>query len=321
MDSFQSPPTTVREILRGLRALMEVLGPLGDTAGTDIDVDLTALRFILSRCGIACNEFKEEIGKQLPYSDDGSVSPQGLAKLRYMGGSIDIFSHLLSGYKSAFEVTLKSTHIRRQPFVTAESVESHKNLIKTAKSDLGYSLERLEEIRGSNIDLDACGLQKLKEQSLSMEKCLQICAHFFESVDLFEVKQEENSHVPESHDQTASPKECEKQNFSTFNNHSTGDAVLLTVSTNERTIHGSNNALGWRSRYLVGHVNDESVQKVSQDFVRMNTAHLEQKDAPTWSNTSLTPDNELSSRPGPEYIKRYGEGSVLSKGAPTSPKI
>ncbi|KAL4918122.1 hypothetical protein BDW62DRAFT_71908 [Aspergillus aurantiobrunneus] len=75
-----------------------------------------------------------------------------------MGGNIDIFSHLLSGYKSAFEVTITSTHLRRQPFVTVESLESHKDLIKTAKSDLGYSLEVLEEIISSKIDLDARGL-------------------------------------------------------------------------------------------------------------------------------------------------------------------
>jgi hypothetical protein len=111
MDTFKSPPTSVRDILRGLRDLMEVLGPLSDTGGAAIDLDFPALRFILSRCGIACNEFKEEIGKHLPCSDDGSVSPRGLAKLRYMGGNIDIFSHLLSGYKSAFEVTLTSTHL------------------------------------------------------------------------------------------------------------------------------------------------------------------------------------------------------------------
>jgi hypothetical protein len=83
MDTFQSPPASVRDILRGLRALMEVLGPLSDTCGTAIDIDLAALRFILSRCGIACNEFMEEIRKHLPCLDDGSVSPQGLARLRF----------------------------------------------------------------------------------------------------------------------------------------------------------------------------------------------------------------------------------------------
>ncbi|KAL3490918.1 hypothetical protein BJX62DRAFT_237685 [Aspergillus germanicus] len=167
-----------------------------------------------------------------------------------MGGNIDILNHLLSGYKSAFEVTLTSTHLRRQPFVTVVSLESYKDLIKSAKSDLGHSLERLEEIIGSKIDLHTRGLRELKEQLLSMEKCLQICGHAFDSIDLIKVKQEETYHVPGSHDQTLGLKEYGKRDFSTFNNHSTGDAVLFMVSTDKRTIHGSNNALGWRSRYL-----------------------------------------------------------------------
>ncbi|KAL4905924.1 hypothetical protein BDW74DRAFT_152289 [Aspergillus multicolor] len=321
MNSFQSTPAPVRDILRGLRALMEVLGPLSDTGGTALDIDLAALSFILSRCGIACNEFMEEIRKHLLSSDDGSVSPHGLARLRYMGGNIDIFNHLLSGYKSAFEVALTSTHLRHQPFVTVVSLESYKDLIKTAKSDLGYSLERLEEILGSKIDLQARGLQELKEQLLSMEKCLIICNHAFDSIDSIKVKQEETNHVPGSHDQTLDPKEYGKRDFSTFNNHSTGDAVLFMVSTDKRTIHGSNNALGWRSRYLVGHVNDNSVQQVSQDFAWMNVGHLEKRESSARSNISLTADNKPSCHPGQEYIKRYGQGSVLSHGAPTSPTI
>lgn len=202
-----------------------------------------------------------------------------------------------------------------------ESLESHKDLIKTAKSDLGYSLEVLEETISSKIDLDARGLQKLKEQLFSMEKCIQICDHFFNSIDSIKVKQEENDHVPGAHEQTANLEEYGKRDFSSFNNHSTGDAVLFMVSTDKRTIHGNNNALGWRSRYLVGHVNDDSVQQVSRDFAWMNVGHLEKRESSARSNTSLIADNEPSCHPGPEYIKRYGQGSVLSKGKPTSPTI
>lgn len=111
VDSFQSPPMSVRELLRDIRALMEALGELTDSMGMATDVDIHALRFSLSRCGIACKEFKEEIRKRLPYPDDGSVSSRGWATLQYMGGSIEIFRHLLSGYKSAFEVTLESTNL------------------------------------------------------------------------------------------------------------------------------------------------------------------------------------------------------------------
>ncbi|KAE8329352.1 hypothetical protein BDV39DRAFT_47324 [Aspergillus sergii] len=111
VESFQSPPISIRDFLRDLRALMEVLTQLIDIVGTATDIDPSALVFTLSRCSIACNEFKEEIKKQLPFPDDGSVSPQSWARLRYMGGNIDIVRHLLCGYKSAFEVIFTFTNL------------------------------------------------------------------------------------------------------------------------------------------------------------------------------------------------------------------
>ncbi|KAJ5159443.1 uncharacterized protein N7482_006447 [Penicillium canariense] len=311
VDSFQSPPTSVRELLQELRALMDALGGLSDTIGAVTDVDLPTLESTLSRCGVACEKFKEEIGKHLPYPDDGSVSPRYWARLRYMGGNIVNFRLLLSGYRSAFEATLVSTHLRHQSFVAPEILEHHKNLIKVAGSDIEVFLECLDDEIGPKIDLDTSEFQQLKEQRLGMDNCLEICTRFFDSIGLIEVKQEENDQASESYDPTAYPGECGKGSFSTFNNYSTGDAVIFTVSTDKRTIHGSNKALGWRSRFLVGHCNDKSLQQVSKDFAFTNTGHLEQKESSTGSNTSRTADNQNSCQP--EFLQRYGRGFVVSK--------
>ncbi|KAE8321570.1 hypothetical protein BDV39DRAFT_185441, partial [Aspergillus sergii] len=211
---------------------------------------------------------------------------------------------------------------RRQTLVTFESLENYKELIKTAQSDLGVLLESLDDIIGPNINLDVHELERLKEQRLSMDKCLKICTRSFNSIYLIEPKQEGNDHMFEPYNSTANPDEYGKGNFSTINNYSTGDAVVFMVSTDKRAIHGGNKALGWRSRYLTGHVNDESVQQVSKDFALMNAGYLQNKtESTTRSNTSLTADNQISCHPGPEYIKRYGPGSVLPKGAPTSRTI
>lgn len=42
---------------------MKAFIELTNTIRVATDVDLHALRFALSRCGIACKEFKDEIGK------------------------------------------------------------------------------------------------------------------------------------------------------------------------------------------------------------------------------------------------------------------
>lgn len=160
--------------------------------------------------------------------------------------------------------------------------------------------------------MDAYELQQLKEQRLGMEKCLKICTNLFDSIGFIEVKKESDQ-VSESYEPTAYTGGYGKGTFSTIDNYSTGDAVLFMVSTDKRTIHGSNKALGWRSRYLTGHVNDDSVQQISKDFVLMNSSHLEQKESSTGHNSSLTADNQDSSHPGPEYLQRYGPGSVVSK--------
>lgn len=205
----------------------------------------------------------------------------------------------------------------RQPSLTVESLESlesHKDRVKNAKSDLGELIESLDERIDFLTDSNASDLQRLKEQRLSMEKCLQISTNFSDYVTVLEAKQKENDRVPGLSDATPCPDQCGKGNFSTINNYSTGDAVMFMISTDKRVIHGSNNALGWRSRYLTGHVNDASVQQISKDFAFMNTGNYENEVSSIQSNT-FTADDEQPSHPGEDYYMRYGPGSMLSKGA------
>lgn len=81
MDCFQSTPISVRELSRDLRILMEALGGLSDVCELFTDTESLNLRFILIRRGVACEEFKEEVRKCLPYPDDGSVDRRCWARL------------------------------------------------------------------------------------------------------------------------------------------------------------------------------------------------------------------------------------------------
>ena len=75
------------------------------------DVDLTALKLPLLKCGVACNKFEQEIEKCVPYPGNGNADHRGWARLRYIGGDINHFKDLLSGYRSTFCATLADTNL------------------------------------------------------------------------------------------------------------------------------------------------------------------------------------------------------------------
>jgi hypothetical protein len=78
---------------------------------------------------------------------------------------------------------------RRRSSVNAESLESYKVLIDTAKADLDAHLEsideKLEAIVRQNVadsNLETSELRSIEEERLSKEKCLQICAQLSEHI-------------------------------------------------------------------------------------------------------------------------------------------
>lgn len=77
----------------------------------------------------------------------------------------------------------------RKISLTAESLENYEDLVETAKADLEAHLESIDEklelileqtLPGS--DSDALELRQIKEERLSTEKCLQICAQLSDHV-------------------------------------------------------------------------------------------------------------------------------------------
>ena len=79
---------------------------------------------------------------------------------------------------------------RRQTSVTADSIEHYKDLIHTATSDLEAHLEsideKLEAIFQRTVtesDPDAAELRLIKDEQLSTQRCLQICARLSDHID------------------------------------------------------------------------------------------------------------------------------------------
>jgi hypothetical protein len=79
---------------------------------------------------------------------------------------------------------------RRKSTITAESLESYKDLVKVATDDLEAHLQsiddKLETVVGHarrESVVDAAELQRIQEDRLSTQKCLQICAQLSEHID------------------------------------------------------------------------------------------------------------------------------------------
>lgn len=111
LQSFQSHPKRVRDLMEELEALSGVLGPLSETVSATNDVNLSILDRPLLRCGNACKEFEQELLKCSSRSDGNRTSFRDWAKLRYIGEDIDGFRRLLAGYKLTICIALTHVHL------------------------------------------------------------------------------------------------------------------------------------------------------------------------------------------------------------------
>jgi hypothetical protein len=111
IQSFQSHPKRVRDLIEELEALSGVLGPLSETVSATTDVDLSTLDLPLLRCGNACKEFEQVLLKSSSRSGGSQTSFRDWAKLRYMGDDIDGFRRLLAGYKLTICIALTDANL------------------------------------------------------------------------------------------------------------------------------------------------------------------------------------------------------------------
>lgn len=112
-----------------------------------------------------------------------------------------------------------------------------------------------------------------------------------------------------------------KENVSSIDNYATGDALQFMVSTNEKTIHGRNRGLGWRSRQVGGHLSDVSVQQISRDMTTINIRHNGNEGTSPQGNTSSVPDYGTENAPASEFKERYGRGFQLTPKASSTSNV
>ncbi|OBT40151.1 hypothetical protein VE00_09803 [Pseudogymnoascus sp. WSF 3629] len=211
VQSFQFHPKRIRDLKEELEALSGVLGSLTETVSATTDVDLSALDLPLLRCGNACNEFEQEIMKCSSRSGGSRTSFRDWAKLRYMGDNVDGFRQLLAGYKSTINIALTDANLRKSS-VTAEGLEIYRNLIKNATDDLEAHLQSIDEKLEAILEhtmtesgLDVTELRLIKEERMSTQKCLQICAQLSDHINQIQLTPKRSGSSPGPMDPDALP--------------------------------------------------------------------------------------------------------------------
>lgn len=116
------------------------------------------------------------------------------------------------------------------------------------------------------------------------------------------------------------------QNISIIENHAAGDAVQVMVSTNGKTLHGTNRAVGWRSRQIGGYLDDETVRQISRDMVSITiNTNNDKEPQPGGEAASVSVDRGEEGDRGREgrdsqFMERHGKGFKLPSNMPTSAK-
>jgi hypothetical protein len=98
-----------------------------------------------------------------------------------------------------------------------------------------------------------------------------------------------------------------KDNVSTIDNYAVGDAVQFMVSTNGKTIHGTNRGLGWRTRQVGGHIGEEALKEIAQSLTSLT---IPVNDAAQQRMAPATQEEQKAE--ARQFSDQYGEGFTLS---------
>jgi len=120
-----------------------------------------------------------------------------------MGDNIDGFRQLLAGYKSTIVIALTDANLRKSS-ASADSLETYQELLKSTTDDLEAHLqnidEKLETIFSRTVaenPADVAELRLIKEERMSAQKCLQICAQLSDHIDQIQLGKGEPLTLPE----------------------------------------------------------------------------------------------------------------------------
>ncbi|KFY67900.1 hypothetical protein V496_01349 [Pseudogymnoascus sp. VKM F-4515 (FW-2607)] len=95
-----------------------------------------------------------------------------------------------------------------------------------------------------------------------------------------------------------------EQNISIIENHATGDAVQVMVSANGKTLHGTNRAIGWRSRQIGGYLDNETVRQISRDMVSITINTTNEREPRLGGETETVSDDREREGRDSQFMER-----------------
>ena len=102
-----------------------------------------------------------------------------------------------------------------------------------------------------------------------------------------------------------------KDSVSTIDNYATGDAVQFMVSTKDKTIHGTNRGLGWRTRQVGGHLSDDTLQQIVRMLGGVNIPNLAHEGQSSEGSEQTVLGEDSSGKPESRFKAHYGSGFKL----------
>ena len=110
VQSFRNKTRTIRELKEELEALAQILQSLQNVLN-DPEIDLSALKLPLFRCGQACQGLAEYIKKCTTRSNQDTTSFRDWLMLNYRGRDIGGFRNLIGAYKSTIAIALADANM------------------------------------------------------------------------------------------------------------------------------------------------------------------------------------------------------------------
>ncbi|CEJ60637.1 hypothetical protein PMG11_09205 [Penicillium brasilianum] len=233
LNSFCSRQKHVRDLLSELEALKSVLATIGEIVKLKSDVDLSFLGLPLLRCGNVSTEFRQEVLQYASRSNSHQPSFRDRARLTYMGDNIDYFRDLLAGYKATITIALVDANMRLSA-AAVENIGNYESLIQNAKEGLETRLEsidrKLEELAEKNMTqpgTDAAEPRSLREERLSTEKSLQLCAQLSSHINQIQLMSDEAGSSRGSGGAEASPESVTNEGLQECKNSLAATATKL----------------------------------------------------------------------------------------------
>jgi hypothetical protein len=160
----------------------------------------------------------------------------------------------------------------------------------------------------------------MEQTAARLEKHMQDVLDRMMSKSGTTMTQEDASHLARLREEWTTIRQCRdactgaehrlKDSISVIDNHASGDdAVQFLVSNSQKTIHGKNRGYGDKIKQLGGHLSDQSIQKVSGDFLQMSVQRWENRPSPAGSDAG-SKDNDVNME-RKHWRPQYGGGRIL----------